>query len=93
MASAALVLSSAWLFYWLYQGGTKWIDGGGSGSPFTSPLLWGALILAALFSVLSRIWRKYQERRFIRSLKRTRYQAAKNEQRIHPRDSLKEPKE
>ena len=72
MLTAALVLSIAFTFIWLFDEGQSWLQGAHSQNPFMSPILWFVVLLVGVFSVISRIWRKYQEKQFIKKLQAQR---------------------
>ncbi|WP_440904456.1 hypothetical protein ACMZOO_16865 [Catenovulum sp. SX2] len=72
LLTAGLVLAIAFGFIWLFDEGQSWLDGAHSQNPFMSPILWFVVLLAGVISVFSRIWRKYQEKQFIKKLQQQR---------------------
>ncbi|EWH11414.1 hypothetical protein DS2_04545 [Catenovulum agarivorans DS-2] len=70
--TAACVLGVALAFIWLFDEGQSWLEGAHSQNPLMSPILWFVVLLVGVISLFSRIWRKYQEKQFIKKLQQQR---------------------
>lgn len=72
VVTAAIVSGIAFAFVWLFSEGQSWLDGAHSQNPLMSPILWFVVLIVGVVSVFSRLWRKYQEKQFIKKLQQQR---------------------
>ncbi|WAJ71317.1 hypothetical protein [Catenovulum adriaticum] len=79
--AACMIIAIAAGIYWLFHAGERYLDASYSTNPITSPILWLVIIIAALIALVTRFWRVYQEKRFIKRFhqyKKMQNKAARN---------------
>ncbi|MCU4675341.1 hypothetical protein N7931_06810 [Catenovulum sp. 2E275] len=80
LLSAGVIIGIGAGVYWLFHAGQSYLDASYSNSPLTSPILWLVMIIAAIVAVVSRIWRRYQEKLFIRQLSQRKAKSSADKQ-------------
>lgn len=83
LCSAIIVLTVGAGIYWLFHAGRSYLAASESNNPLMSPILWFAIILVGVITIIAKIWRKYQERLFIKSLQQRRKQRKTVDQPYH----------